>query len=284
LFVKPLSYLPFTVLYKLSDFFYLIIYYGLQYRKKVVFSNLKNSFPNKSPQEIKTAAKAFYRHFCDLLIESIKVFGISESAILERCRVINPELIQTYADNNQSLIIVAGHYNNWEMAAVALNLQIPHQAIVIYTPLKNKFIDQQIKQSRSKFGLALWSKRMVKKELKVDQNELRAVVFVSDQSPTIARTAYWTQFLHQETGVMVGAEKYAKQYAYPVVFGKVTKVKRGYYEIEFITLENQPQQTAFGQISEQHTRLLETIITEKPQYWLWSHKRWKKKRPVSSEQ
>ncbi|MFK7981469.1 MAG: lysophospholipid acyltransferase family protein [Saprospiraceae bacterium] len=281
LFIKPISYLPLFFLYRLADFFYLLVYYVIRYRKKVVFTNLKNAFPHKTTQEITTIAKDFYRHFCDLLIESIKLFSISEKELKKRCRFTNLELITQYAKEGKSLIIPTGHYNNWEMAGTAVNLQIPHQAIVVYSPLKNQFFNKIIKASRGKFGTALLSKQVLKTGLKTNPAELRAIIFAADQSPTMARAAYWTTFLNQETGIMIGSAKYAKQYDYPVVFGKITKVKRGYYEVEFIPLIDTPKAFSYGEITENHTRLLEKIIMEHPQYWLWSHKRWKRKKPLN---
>ncbi len=284
IFIKPLSYLPFSILYRISDFFYVVLYYGIKYRQKVVFSNLKNAFPNKTEKEITTIAKGFYSHFCDLIIEAVKMFSISDQELKKRCKILNPELMEKYAQQGKSLIIPAGHYNNWEMAATASNQQIPHQSIGIYAPLKNEFINNQIRKSRARFGLELWPKKEVRTNFEKDKNRLIAVLFGADQSPISAKSAYWTSFLGQETGVMMGSERYAKQYDYPVVFGKVSKVKRGYYEFEFIPLADNPKETAYGEISEKHTRLLEEIIIDQPQYWLWSHKRWKKKRPVGSEQ
>ena len=282
LFIKPLSFLPFAVLYRISDFFYLLIYYGIQYRKKVVFTNLQNAFPDKTAPEITAIAKGFYSHFCDLIIEAIKLFSASEKELNKRCKIINPELMERYAKQGKSLIIPTAHYNNWEIAATVLQKQLPHQPIALYTPLKHPFFNQQIKKSRTRFGLELLSIKAFKTGLEKMPDKLRAIVFLADQSPRMARVAYWTTFLNQETGVMVGTEKYAKQYDYPVVFGKMTKVKRGFYEIEFIPLEDNPKDTSFGEITEKHTRLLEKIIIEQPQYWLWSHKRWKRQKPVKN--
>ena len=279
LFLKPLSYLPFLVLYRISDFFYFLLFYGIKYRQKVVFTNLKNAFPQKTEAEIRTIAKGFYSHFCDLIIEAIKMFSISEAALKKHCKILNPELMEAYAAQGKSLIIPAGHYNNWEMAATASNQQIPHQSIGIYAPLKNEFINEQIRKSRARFGLELLPKKEVQAGFEKDKNRLTAVLFGADQSPTSVRTAYWTHFLNQETGVMIGSEKYAKQYDYPVVFGKVNKIKRGYYTFEFIPLEDQPRNTKFGEITEKHTRLLEEIIIKNPQYWLWTHRRWKREKP-----
>jgi len=245
-----------------------------------VFTNLQNAFPDKTATEIATIAKGFYRHFCDLIIEAIKLFSASEKELNKRCKIINPELMERYAQQGKSLIIPTGHYNNWEIAATVLQKQLPHQPIALYTPLKHPFFNQQVIKSRTRFGLELLSIKALKTGLEKMPDKLRAIVFLTDQSPRIARAAYWTTFLNQETGVMVGTEKYAKQYDYPVVFGKMTKVKRGFYEIEFIPLENYPTTTSFGEITEKHTRLLEKIIIEQPEYWLWSHKRWKRKKPV----
>ena len=281
LFIKPISYLPLSILYRLSDFFYVLIYYVVKYRKKVVFTNLKHAFPHKSEQEITVIAKGFYRHFCDILLESIKLFSISKKALQKRCRFTNLDLLKEYARAGKSLVIPTGHYNNWEMAGTAVNLQIPHQAIVVYAPLKNQFFDKIIKTSRGKFGTALLSKQALRTGLKTNPTQLRAIIFAADQSPTMARAAYWTTFLNQDTGVMIGSAKYAKQYDCPVVFGKITKVKRGYYEVEFVPLINNPKTLSYGEITEKHTRQLEEIIMENPQYWLWSHKRWKRKKPLN---
>ncbi len=278
LLIQPLSRLPFPALYSLSDLLYLVIYYFIKYRKKVVFTNLQNAFPTKSPTEIAKIAKSFYAHFCDLIMEAIKLFSISRKELLQHCKIKNPELMEAYFQQGKSLIIPAGHYNNWEMAATASNLQISHQSIGIYSPLKNKFINEQLRKSRAKFGLELLSKKEVKAGFEKNKKRLTAILFGADQSP-FSDHAYWTTFLNQETGVMLGSEKYAKQYDYPVVFGKINKLKRGYYELEFIPLENQPKDTAYGEITEKHTRFLEKIIQEKPEYWLWSHRRWKRRRP-----
>jgi len=283
LFIKPLSFLPFAILYRISDFFYLVIYYGIQYRKKVVFTNLRNSFPEKTETEILAIAKDFYSHFCDLMVEAVKLFSASEKELNKRCKVSNPELLTAYANQGKSLIIPTGHYNNWEIAASVLQKQLLHQPIALYTPLKSNFFNQQLLKSRTRFGLKLLSTKALKAGLAKMPDKLRAIVFLADQSPLMARAAYWTTFLNQETGVMVGTEKYAKQYDYPVVFGKMTKVKRGFYEIEFIPLEDNPKATVFGEITEKHTRILEAIIIKNPQYWLWSHKRWKRKKPVKKE-
>ena len=179
--VQPLSYAPFWVLYRISDVIFLLIYYLFKYRKVVVLKNITNSFPNKSKDEINSIAKSFYRHFCDLIVEAIKMFGISERELIRRCKIRNPELLQHYFDLGKSVIIPAGHYGNWEMAATASNLQIAHQTVGVYSPLKNPFVNHKIAESRARFGLELVPINELKTFFKEYHGSPMAVLFGSDQ-------------------------------------------------------------------------------------------------------
>jgi len=278
LIIKPLSLLPIGVLLRISDFMYLILYHVVCYRKKVVFANLLNSFPNKSLKEVKDIEKQFYQHLCDLVVESIRIFSISEEEIIKRCKVVNPEIFDEYYQRGQSILVTAGHYNNWEMMAVGCNPQIPHQMMGVYSSLSNPFFDKKMKDSRAKFGIDLVAKKEVKTYFADNVSRPTASFFGTDQSPSSGKRAHWMEFLNQDTAVLFGTEKYAKEYDYPVLFGYIKKVKRGYYEMEYVTVEDQPLQTAKGEITEKHTRLLEEEIRSLPQHWLWTHKRWKRKR------
>lgn len=281
LLLKPLSYLPLFVLYVLSDGIFLLAYYVIGFRKKVVLTNLKNSFPDKNEKEIRDIAIKFYHHLCDIMVEAIRMFSISKEELIRRCPVTNPEIFDHYAAQGKSVIIVAGHYNNWELAAVACGPQITHATMGIYHPLSNPFMDKKLFESRAKYGLEMADKKSVKDYYKNNKNRLTAVMFGADQSPSDAKRAYWTTFLHQDTAVLFGTEKYAKEYDLPVVYGAVTKLRRGYYQMSFETLEDNPTTSPYGHISELHTRALEKQILEAPQYWLWTHKRWKKKRAAA---
>jgi len=279
LIIKPLSRLPLSLLYYLSDFIFILVYHLLGYRKKVVFSNLRNSFPGKDSDEIKEIAQRFYHHFCDVIIESIKLFSISREEGIKRFKVVNPEISDKYFDEGKSLIGVGGHYNNWEMLATLLDPQIKHQSVGIYTKLTNPFFEKKFSQSRTKFGMELLPKKEVKQFYAEDNNRLTIAIFAIDQSPSSAtKRVYWMDFLNQETPVMFGSEKYAREYNYPVLFATVNKIKRGYYELAFEVLEENPTQAEYGSIIEKATRRLEKQILEKPEFWLWSHKRWKRKR------
>jgi KDO2-lipid IV(A) lauroyltransferase len=283
-FIIPLSWLPYWILFRISDLLYYLVYYLVGFRKKVVFQNLTNSFPDKSSSEIKRLAKRFYSHFCDLIVESVKLFSISEEEIVRRSKFKNPELLNRYFDQGQSIIIVAGHYNNWENFAKNCDLQMKHRAVGIYTPLTSPFMEKKFSASRSLFGTVLLPKRQVKEYFAQKKDLLKAVIFGADQSPSgSTKRVHWTTFLNQDTAVMFGTEKYAKKYNYPVIFAGVTKLKRGIYEIWFELLEENPANSPHGEITEKHTRRLEQQILTQPEYYLWTHKRWKRKREDFTE-
>lgn len=276
----PVSYLPFRVLYWFSDFLYLICYYIVGYRKKVVRNNLTNSFPNLSDTELKSIEKKFYRHFTDFLVESAKSFTISENEIMKRCSIINPELPNSYHDKGRSLMILCGHYNNWEYYAVGLQQQMKHKTLAAYHPLKNSFFDRVIKKSRQRFGMKMVSMREIPRCFSEQQNlEPTMTIMVNDQSPSDPKKAFWNTFLQQDTGWMRGTERIAAKYDQSVLFGCIRKVKRGFYEVTFYPITDEPNKVDYGYILDKHTEYLEMVISEHPEFWLWSHKRWKHKLP-----
>jgi Kdo2-lipid IVA lauroyltransferase/acyltransferase len=281
LVILPVSLLPFPVLYLLSDFLYFIFYRVTGYRKKVILDNIRRSFPDKSTREQEEVCRKFYHHFCDLILESLKTFTISEKEVSKRVICKNPEVIDKYFEQNRSVIIAGGHYNNWEIFAVAVDSMIKHQAVGIYKPLSNLYFDEKMRNTRSKYGLRMISTKDVKKVFEEDRNKLTATIFAIDQSPSNPDTCYWMEFLHQETGILFGAEKYAKEYNYPVLYGRINKEKRGHYSFELFDVTANPAETTYGEITEHATRMLEQDIRNQPEYWLWSHRRWKHKKPLN---
>lgn len=278
LLLKPLSKLPLSILYYLSDVIFFLLYHLTGYRKAVVTKNLRNSFPNKSAAEIESIQKAFFQHLCDIIIESIKLFSISEQELKMRFRVINPELLNDYYHQKRSVILVGGHYNNWEFAAISLDLLVLHQAIGIYAPLSDKFFNRKMAESRTKYGVQVITKSKVQDSFNSNRNKLTMTIFGADQSPTYSKRVHWTKFLNQDTAVHVGTELFARKFDYPVVFIRIDKVKRGFYEAKLELLHDNPKSTISGEISDLHTKHLEKIIIEQPEYWLWSHKRWKRQK------
>ena len=255
LIIYTLSWLPMWMLYGVADFAYFILYTVLKYRIQVTRKNLRNAFPDKSEDELKTIEKRFYRHIGDVLVETIKSFSISASSLKKRMKVLNPELLEQYYEQNRSVIATTGHYGNWEWAAMTLSLHCEKnfRAKGLYLPLKNKVFNRAMIRSRSRFGV--------------------------DQSPGRPEKALWMNFLNQETPVAAGTEKYARQYNMVVVYGKITKVKRGWYTLEYLPVIEHPESSPVGEITARHTSELEKVIKAEPSYWLWTHQRWKHKRP-----
>lgn len=274
-----ISLLPFPVLYLLSDFMYFVLYHLLDYRKAVVYTNMRNSFPEKSEAEIHSLAKKYYRYLCDLTLETFKTLTISKQAMLKRCR-FTPEalaVMQAMADKKQSLILVLGHLGNWEWAGNSFSLLCKHHLYVIYHPLSNKYFDGLMYRMRSRFGTGLIPMKDTFKQMLANRDELTTTAFIADQSPP-KEGAHWMTFLNQETPVFKGTELIARKINYPIIYGSVKRLRRGYYEVSVEVLVEQPKQTEEGFITETHTRRLERDIIARPEVWIWSHRRWKHKK------
>ncbi|MBB6459119.1 lysophospholipid acyltransferase family protein [Flammeovirga kamogawensis] len=275
IFVKPISYLPFSVLYFISDILNFIVYRVIGYRVKVVRANLKNSFADKSEEELLKIERGFYRHFTDFLVENIKLLTISKKELFERCTIGDISILEKYKDRN--LALVAGHYSNWEYVAAAINSFIDQQVVCIYSPLKNEHVNNQIKKSRGICGMELLPKQEVNSYLGTGfKDEKKALIFAADQSPTFTKKVVWTEFLHQETAVFYGPEIISKRLDMVVLYLKLGKTSRGQFTIDIELIEDKPKATNFGDITEKHVRLLERDIMAQPECWLWSHKRWKR--------
>lgn len=278
-FLYFISILPFPIFYGLSDVVYLLLYRVFGYRRKVVYANLKNAFPNKTEQEIKLIEKNFYKYLCDLFLETLKTLTISKEEAVKRCSFDDNtiELFKKLNDQKKSCIIVMGHYGNWEWAGNTFSLINKQQLYVIYHPLSNQHFDKFMYNMRTRFGSKLYAMKDVVREMIKNKNEINATAFIADQTPA-PESAYWTTFLNQDTPVFWGTEKIAQKLNYPVVYVTVNRVKRGYYKVSTEILVEEPKATKEGEISELHTKKLEKDIIAHPEYWLWSHRRWKHKR------
>ncbi len=279
LVLKPLSYLPLGVLFVMSDITYFFTYYIVRYRRKVVINNLKNAFPDKNDAELKKISKGFYKHFTDFIFESIKTISISEKQVMNRTSIKNIDLLDKYYHLNRNVLVVCGHYNNWEFYALSLPKKLKHITYSLYQPLKNKFFDRILLKSRKRNGMRLIKTKDVISFFQEDIKQPKLMVIVNDQSPTNKSKAYWNTFLNQETGWNVGPEKLARKFDYVVLFGHSKRLKRGYYEVEFTLVSETPLQTTEEFITDKYSSILEDIIRDKPEFWLWSHKRWKHKKP-----
>lgn len=278
--LKPLSYCPLGLLYFFSNIVYFLTFNFVRYRRKVVRTNLLKAFPDKTEAELKQIEKGFYKHFIDFIFESIKTVSISSKEVLKRTSIKNPELLERLFAEDKNVIVTCGHYNNWEFYSLSLPKLTPYTTYSIYQPLKNKFYDQILFNSRTRNGMNLIGTKDIIPFFTATSDEKKMVVIVNDQSPSNLQSAYWNMFLNQETGWNNGPEKLARKYDYTVLFGHSKKIKRGYYEVEFTVISEKPSELEVGEITNMYAHLLEQLIREKPEFWLWSHKRWKHKRPA----
>ena len=276
--------LPLPVLYIFSDFLYLVLYYVVSYRRNVVATNLKNSFPEKTDKELKVIEKKFYRHLSDLLIETFKSTHMTRANQKKRFTYSNLEVIDRLREEKRDIIAVLGHYNNWEWPTL-LPYYLKYKTIIIYKPLQNKYFDSFINNHRSEHGIVLTpTSQVIREIINYRKNDINTVsVFISDQIPSKGDIKYWTTFLNQDTAVFTGAGKIASKYDMAVVFFHVQKVKRGYYNLNIELLFDHTEGLSEEVITEKHVRRLEEIIKEKPEYWIWSHRRWKHKKPVEND-
>tara|TARA_R110000868_G_scaffold366839_1_gene629764 strand:- start:4168 stop:5076 length:909 start_codon:yes stop_codon:yes gene_type:complete len=274
-----ISLLPMWALYRVSDIMYFLVFHVVGYRKKVVFTNLRNSFPFKSDEEIKQIAKDFYRHFCDIVLESFKRLTIGEKAIKKRLLIKNPELIEQYVNDERSILMYTGHQGNWEWL-VFLPLMFPYSSNTFYKPIKNKYFEELFKNMRERFGVnCVESDRGFRTIIDNHQkNVLTLNCMIGDQSPTKKSFKYWHNFLNQETAFLIGADKIAKRTDQVVIFPFFKKLRRGYYELEFRIIEDHPQIKNNFEILEKYVQQLEQAIVSAPELWLWSHRRWKLKK------
>ena len=277
--LKVLGFTPFWLLYIFADLIYLTSYYIVGYRKKTVIQNLKNSFPEKTDQEILKITLGFYRHFADLVVETIKSFQVSKETLNKRILYKNPEVLNELYKQGKSVALLSGHYGNWEWT-MAMPEFIEHQLNVIYRPMQNKQFDAYMKKVRSRFGMFLIpAQTSLRTMMELEKSgQLSVTYYLADQT-ALYDTKYWMMFLNQETPVFPGPEKVASRLKQAVVFMDIQKTRRGYYEVEFTKLFDDASQTSEYEVTKIHLKFLEEIIRKRPELWLWSHKRWKHTRP-----
>jgi KDO2-lipid IV(A) lauroyltransferase len=276
LFGNLLAVLPLRILYLVSDFNYFIIYHIIKYRKEVVFDNLRLAFPEKSEKERIEIAKKFYHHFCDVLMEAVKLFQISATQLKQRMRVVNPEIITEEFNKGKHILAVIGHYNNWEWG-ISAGMQIPFHFASIYKPLSNKYFDKMMVRLRTKFGGDVIPMHQTARYLikNMKDGKLTMLNFIADQSPMHHEIQYWATFFNIKTPVYLGIEKLAIKTKQPIYYAHFNKIRRGYYEITFQKICDDASILKPFELTDRHTKLLEDDIRKSPQYWLWSHKRWK---------
>ncbi len=270
---------PFFMVYFWADVFYFIIYYVAGYRKKVVIDNLRKSFPEKSDAEIKVLTKKFYHHLADVTLEAIKAMTISRKQIQKRYVVENVEIPNEYFDRGQSVLLLTSHYGNWEYGMLATDMAIKHQTVALYLPLTNKYSEKYGVTRRGRFGMKMVAVQQTKSVFDGSiGNGPFGVIMAADQSPSNVERAIWRDFLHHDTACIHGPEAYARKMNMPALYMKISKPRRGHYKLTFEKLIDNPQQYEQGEITKLYFSCLEKDILECPEFWLWSHRRWKHSR------
>jgi KDO2-lipid IV(A) lauroyltransferase len=271
-----ISILPFRLFYWFSDFVCFLIYRVVGYRTKVVRENLALALPHLNNAERKSIEKKFYQHMCDMFLETIKTMGISPAEMDKRFQITNLELVKEYAQKGKSVILVASHYASYEWL-LTMNTKIDFKGIAVYKTLANPYFDRLVRRIRSKYDTELIETRKAIPLMAQNQREgiLSMYGLASDQSPKLDRIFHSMKFMGVEVPVHTGAEMLAKKYDLSVIMVKVKKIARGYYEATFLPIADNPNDYPNFDITEKYLREVEKQIYETPEYYLWTHKRWK---------
>lgn len=281
-FTWLIALLPLPLMYIFSYLLYFIFYYLPGYRKKVVMMNLRNSLPEKSEAELISISKKFYMHLGDMFIEGIKLRHMSIGQLNKRFKFINPELVNSYFAKNRDAIAAFGHYGNWEWT-VGMHRVINHHILMVYKPLNNSYFDKYFFNIRSRYGMEIVPMSSVLRRIIENRKENRNTIscLVADQTPPRKEIHYSLDFLNQSTPVYLGVEKIATKFDMAVFYFNIRKVKRGYYEVEAELLTEKPKELEEHELTRMHMERLEKLIEERPELWLWSHRRWKYNKAVN---
>ena len=282
LFIAPLlifiSYLPFRLLYFISDIFYYFLYYIIRFRRKIVRKNLVLSKIALNKKDLIIIEKKFYRHLTDVFFEMFKFYSISPDEMKKRFYIENPELFYEFEKKNKSVMFMTSHYGGFEWF-LSITYHVPQLPFAVYTPLSNKSLESLIKKFRLRHGSKLISRyeagAYIKKQLK--ENKLFLYGMAADQSAQIRSITYWKEFLGIKVPVFTGSERIAKQHNIPVVFGKVVKISRGYYKVVVELISEFPNDYENYKITDIYLEKLEKQIREAPEYYYWTHNRFKHK-------
>ena len=278
--LNGISRLSWDALYRISDIFRFLIFDVGQYRKQVVISNLERSFPAYSQDKIQKIARQFYRNFTDIIFETIKLKSISAEDLYERVYVEEP-ILRHFYDQNRDIIVVAGHLGNWEMLNLRASSNLFYHMVVVYHELANDAFENWFHRVRTRFGTEMVTMKEAMSKAQERRDKPTIFILINDQSP-VPEKAYWTKFLNQDTGIFRGVEAMAKRLDAPVLYMGIFRdiAKRGYYRTKFEVITENPKEEPANRIIQMQVKFLERDITAQPDNWLWSHRRWKHKRPA----
>ena len=264
-------------MYFLADIIYLVVYHLVGYRRKVVRDNLAACFPDMTAGDRKALERKYYRHLADLAVEFVYNLFATPPALKRRYRFVNRKMLDDYYEKGQTVVLMSGHQGNWEYMVSSLGMQVRHHGIGVGMPLHSKLVGDFVARKRVRYGTQVVYKDTVRQEVDYyDRHHVPcALMMLSDRSPVNPHRSYWTTFLGRDTAFLYGAEHFARQYNYPVIYYNVVQVRRGHYEVTFSLLCDKPQEVPQYAVTEAYVRRLEADIRRRPELWLWSHRRWK---------
>lgn len=276
--IRLISKLPLSVLYGFSDLLFFVSFYVVRYRRRLVEKNLRQSFPEKTIEELNAIEKGFYKNLCDYAVEMLKLLTISKEELSRRMIFKDSAVTETFKQQGQSILFLASHQFNWEWLLASASISFPMAIDFVYQPVNNQFFDKISMLSRTRFGAYGIKRDEVAREVVRRKNILRGIATVADQYPGYGHDKkFVTTFLHQETAFFYGINQLAILTQYPAVYYKIKKIRRGYYEASPIVISRPPYDKTSDVVIENYVRIVERVVHEDAAGWLWSHNRWKKR-------
>jgi len=275
--VKLFQIMPLSLIYRISDFIFVLMFYVFSYRKSVIDKNLNRCFPEKSFKEKKQLRKKFYKGLSDLLVETIKGFTLGEKELLKRYTSKGHELIAPFFDQGKDVFIISAHFGNWEWGNATIAKALKHQTAIFYKPMSNDYLEKYTKERRGRFGGDMLSIYHSMRYLVSKKPKPVAYFLVADQYPTTKEKQKMVDFFGAKTGFLHGPEDFSRQMGTPVFYMEMRRLKRGYYCMEYFLLTENAKELPANELTQLYARHLEDSIRKQPEDWMWSHKRWKKK-------
>jgi KDO2-lipid IV(A) lauroyltransferase len=278
--IKFISRLPMRALYAFSSFLYLLAFYVVRHRHQVIREQLQKVFPRLSEAERALIHKQFLKNFCDVMVEVLKSVSMTADDMRARMHIENLEVARRYLDAGQSVMFVTSHLCNWEWLLHGMTLQLGYPVDAAYKPLHDQWAERLMLKVRTRFGARLVPAKELLADFMQRRGVVRAVAMNADQAPVSTDKRYWTRFLGQDTAFYIGAEQIARATRLPIIYVRVRRVRRGYYEVELQLLWDGREQAGPHAVTERYARACEIDVLKHPTDWLWSYRRWRLKKPL----